>query len=110
MPAKPMIIFLFPAVAALAGCAVDRPVVSGQGGPVNVAYACRDGQTPVARFFPDGRATLRLDDQRAVDLAREPGASGERYGGDAVTFWVKGREATLELGGRSTTCTRTASD
>lgn len=109
MRRKPMITLLS-TVAALAGCAVGRPVVSGQGGPVNVAYACRDGQTPVARFFPDGRATLRLDDQRAVDLAREPAASGERYGGDGATFWVKGREATLELGGRSTTCNRTASD
>lgn len=78
--------------------------------PVNEAYACADGQSPVVRFFPDGKATIRLNPDRAVELAQAPAASGARYEGSGVVFWSKGREATLEMDGRQTTCRRTPSD
>ena len=92
-------------VAALAACA-ERPEPRP---PVNLAFNCQDGQSPVVRFFPDDRATIRLDDGRVVDMALEPAASGARYGGDGITFGQNGRDATLELGGRSTDCRRTGS-
>jgi membrane-bound inhibitor of C-type lysozyme len=91
------------AVLAVAACA-ERPEPRA---PVNTAFTCQDGQSPVVRVFQDDRATIRLDDGRVVELAREPAASGERYGGDGLTFWQKGRDATLEVGGRSTDCKRT---
>ena len=94
-------------VLAVAACA-ERPEPRA---PVNTAFTCQDGQSPVVRVFPDDRATIRLDDGRVVELTREAAgagaASGERYGGDGLTFWQKGRDATLEVGGRSTDCKRT---
>jgi membrane-bound inhibitor of C-type lysozyme len=74
------------------------------GTPVNVAYRCADGQSPVARFHADGRATLRLDDQRAVELEPVEAASGARYAGGGVELWTKEREALLTVEGRETTC------
>lgn len=94
---------LLPALATLAACA-ERPEPRA---PVNVAFTCQDGQSPVVRVFQDDRATIRLDDGRVIEMAREAAASGERYGGDGLTFWQKGRDATLEVGGRSTDCKRT---
>ena len=97
------VLLLLPVAAALGACA-DRPEPRP---PVNLAFYCQDGQSPVIRFFPDDRATIRLDDGRVVDMALEPAASGARYGGDGITFWQNGRDATLEVGGRSTDCRRT---
>lgn len=95
---------VLPLVVTVAACA-ERP---GTRAPVNLAYSCQDGQSPVVRFHQDDRATIRLDDGRAIELVREQAASGERYGTDGLTFWQKaGKEATLEIGGRSTDCTRT---
>ena len=97
------LVLALPILATFAACA-DRPEPRA---PVNVAFTCQDGQSPVLRVFQDDRATIRLDDGRVVEMAREAAASGERYGGDGLTFWQKGREATLEVGGRSTDCKRT---
>ena len=93
-------------VLAVAACA-ERPEPRA---PVNTAFTCQDGQSPVVRVFPDDRATIRLDDGRVVELTREAAGSAsgeERYGGDGLTFSQKGRDATLEVGGRSTDCKRT---
>lgn len=99
-----LVLALLPVLATLAACA-ERP---GTRAPVNLTYSCADGQSPVVRYHPDDRATIRLDDGRAIELASEPATSGERYGADGITFWRKaGKDATLEVGGRSTDCTRT---
>jgi len=57
------VLLLLPVAAALGACA-DRPEPRP---PVNLAFNCQDGQSPVIRFFPDDRATIRLDDGRVVD-------------------------------------------
>lgn len=94
------------AAAACGGGAGDPPPRSDVPSitPVNVAYRCADGQTPVARFHADGHATLRLGPERAVDLAEQEAASGARYAGDGVLLWAKGDQATLTVDGRETTC------
>ena len=75
--------------------------------PVNVAYRCQDGQTPIVRYFPDGRATIRLDDERAVDLAEAQG----RYSGAGVTLTAaSGQGAQLQVDGKATSCSEVDTD
>jgi putative lipoprotein len=42
--------------------------------------------------------------ERALTLPHVEAASGARYSNGAVTFWNKGREASLEMSGRKQTC------
>jgi putative lipoprotein len=70
-------------------CAVGPgPVILSQ------AEAAEHGEA-IDLMLPDGRRRL----------PRVPTASGERYAGGGVSFWSKGREATLELDGRAHACT-----
>lgn len=86
---------------ALAACSHAPPKPR----PPTIPYACLDGHTPVVRFFPgEERATIRLDDLRAVEMRQLPSGSGAHYRLDDVEFWTKGKSARLSVGGRQTTC------
>ena len=94
-----------PALAALGACYAPPPPYNVPGNsPVNVAYQCEDGQTPIVRYFPDNRATIRLGPERAVDLAGQQG--GDRFAGGGVTLVEGGGRIALEVDGRRTSCTR----
>lgn len=97
------------ALLAAAGCAAAPP----GGGlwrtktPVNVAYRCQDGQTPVVRYFPDGHATIRLDDEHAIDLAGQ----GDAFAGAGVSLASSpGHGARLEVDGKATACEEVDTD
>jgi putative lipoprotein len=53
--------------------------------------------------FHDDRVVIELP-QRALTLPHVAAASGSRYSNGQTTFWSKGREATLELKGRTEMC------
>jgi putative lipoprotein len=53
--------------------------------------------------FHDDRVVIEMP-ERALTLPHVEAASGARYSNGAVTFWTKGREAALEMGGRTQTC------
>jgi putative lipoprotein len=80
------------------------------GPPLLRAYAfnCADGPAFVLSHAegsqPGEAIELVLPDGRRR-LARVPTASGERYAGGGASLWSKGREATLELNGRTYACT-----
>jgi membrane-bound inhibitor of C-type lysozyme len=66
-------------------------------------YECEDG-TKLTVTLPRFRfAQLEWDGQRTT-LTRRLTASGTRYSKRRLSFWIKGREATLMRGQRSTTC------
>ncbi len=88
-------------VLALAGAAVGAPAASAQ---KFVTYHCRDGTEFVAAFFPDTRTVALQLDGKAMTLASRLSASGARYGTGDVTLWIKGGNATLRRGGKSTEC------
>lgn len=69
-----------------------------------VAYLCDDGTRVTARFLGPYRAVLSIG-RREVPLRNTLAASGSRYEGSGITFWLKGDEAMLERPqGRSTNC------
>jgi heat shock protein HslJ/uncharacterized membrane protein len=95
----------------------DRPTGQAPTGQAPVAppllrahvFDCADGPSIVALSQPEGAGRgetidLVLPDGRRR-LPRVPTASGERYAERGVSFWRKGREATLELDGRTHACT-----
>lgn len=73
-------------------------------GPVNVGYQCEDGQRPVVRWFGTERATVRLDDGRAVDLAPRTGGAPGVFEGQDVTVLDGDDEIRLAVAGRETRC------
>ena len=102
---------LLASLLALSACfAPPAPSSVAPRSPVNVAYACADGQTPVVRYFPDDQATIRLSSNRAVELRGQEEASGARYAGEDVVLSTSGSEATLAVSGAQTSCKRTPSD
>lgn len=54
--------------------------------------------------FHDDQVLIEIPEQRARTLPRAVSASGARYSNGSDTFWNKGREATLELNGRTQMC------
>jgi membrane-bound inhibitor of C-type lysozyme len=66
-------------------------------------YQCEDG-TRLTVTFPRFRFARLEMDGRTVVLTRRISASGSRYSKRRVSFWIKGREATLVRGPRSTAC------
>jgi membrane-bound inhibitor of C-type lysozyme len=71
---------------------------------LSVVYRCADGARMGARFIGMERAVLKLRDGNRV-LRNTRAASGSRYEGNGIVFWIKGDEATLDQpGGHSTTC------
>jgi membrane-bound inhibitor of C-type lysozyme len=66
-------------------------------------YRCADGTQLTVTFPPFRYAQLELDG-RTVVLTRRVSASGSRYSKRRLSFWIKGREATLARGRQSTVC------
>ncbi len=88
---------------SLATLAVTHSPGQAAGGQP-VTYACEDGARLTARFLGPLRAVLRLGG-REWRLRNTMAASGSRYEGKGIAFWLKGEEAMLEQpGGRSTNC------
>jgi membrane-bound inhibitor of C-type lysozyme len=97
-------------VAAASGGCQASPQLEGP-----PAAAERVTETPpiVARFdcdtlaltatFHEGRVTLALPD-RSVTLRQEVSASGARFTEGPLTFWNRGREATLDINGQKQMC------
>lgn len=81
------------AALAVAGCAADTR--TGNRSPINTAYRCSDGKTPVVRYLPDGSGSIRLDDQRAIDLTR----AGATLSGSGVVLREESNEVTLSVDG-----------
>jgi membrane-bound inhibitor of C-type lysozyme len=68
------------------------------------AYACDDGTALVASHRDEGDVYLFLPGE-TVRLPQVPSGSGARYGDRNITFWSKGREATIERAdGSATRC------
>ena len=71
--------------------------------PKTFVYRCDDG-TELTATFPRFRfAQLELDGQKTT-LTRRITASGSRYSKRRLSFWIKGRDATLTRGRQSTAC------
>ena len=101
---------LLASLLALSACYAPPPPYNvAPSSPVNVAYSCADGQSPVVRYFPDSRATIRLSADRAVELTGQEDASGGTFTGEGVVLGTEGSDATLEIDGAQTSCRRTPS-
>jgi membrane-bound inhibitor of C-type lysozyme len=61
-----------------------------------VSYACADGSTISAAFFKGDRNMRMQLDGKALSLPQRLAASGARYAKSGVSFWIKGRDATLK--------------
>ena len=66
------------------------------------SFACDDGTKVVANHRDEGYVYLFLPGN-AVRLAHVPTGSGARYSDGAITYWSKGRVATIERADESTT-------
>ncbi|HZM94163.1 MAG TPA: MliC family protein [Vicinamibacterales bacterium] len=102
------------------GCVLIAMVFAACGSSPQPADTVAAKETPaakspiVARFdcdtlaltatFHDDQALIEIPEQRARTLPRVVSASGARYSNGSDTFWNKGREATLELNGRTEMC------
>ena len=71
-------------------------------------YECSGGTKLIAKFSPPGAAkgsvTLTFATGRKLALPQVMSADGGRYANGDIQFWIKGRSATLTLGGASETC------
>ena len=72
------------------------------------SYECSGGTKLTARFSPPGdakgRVALTFGTGRKLTLPQVMSADGGRYANGDIEFWIKGRSATLTLGGASETC------
>jgi membrane-bound inhibitor of C-type lysozyme len=66
------------------------------------SFACDDGTTVVANHRDESFVNLFLPGN-TVRLAHVPSGSGARYSDGAITYWNKGRIATIERADESTT-------
>lgn len=95
------------AVLLLAGCSRDRPPAAPAGHmskaparptvaqPNHVRYLCDDGFAFSADVAVT-QAVIHLSDGRSETLPHARSADGARYVGDTLTYWSRGRHATLE--------------
>jgi len=68
------------------------------------AYTCDDGTAVVARHRDEGDVYLFLPG-KTIRLPQLASGSGARYGDGNITYWSKGREATIEhADGSATRC------
>lgn len=68
-------------------------------------YRCDDGAAFTALFTSEpGAAALSFADGRSLTLPQALSADGGRYADDANEFWIKGKGASLTMGGKTTTC------
>jgi len=92
-----------------AGCQASSP----PGETTPASKAAEHGPIVSARFdcdtmavtatFRDEQVVLDLPD-RTVTLPRTSSASGARFATESMSFWSKGRDATLVTSGRTETC------
>lgn len=68
----------------------------------NWAWDCDDGRYLVSRMTDDGMQLYIDQEQRDLKPARS--ASGAKYETKGLSFWNKGKEATLETGGKTIVC------
>jgi len=70
---------------------------------IRVKYACADGKTIDATYYPDMVAIV-LSDGRALSLAQTVSGSGARYANadESVVFWNKGNDAFVTEGDPNT--------
>lgn len=66
--------------------------------PVAVHYRCDNNAEVVAQYGKAG-ALLELPPEQQLKLKRAVSASGEKFGEEPPTWWIKGAEATLILPG-----------
>ena len=94
---------LFAAAAVLGGCSGSRAPSPAAELPDSTAakgttvYGCADGFRFSMR--PEGDSAIVSLPRRLVSLPRTPAASGAKYAAGGITFWDKGREATLHVEG-----------
>ncbi len=92
---------LVSALALLPACAsriAARDTGAGApGAPATFVYECPDGFSFVARVEGDTARVFLAD--RALALPGVRAASGAKYADGSATFWSKGDEALLEIGG-----------
>ena len=71
-------------------------------------YECSGGTKLTARFSPPGAARgsaeLIFATGETITLPQAVSADGGRYASKDIEFWIKGRNATLNRGGASETC------
>jgi len=102
---SPRAVFPEPVVIldALPEAAATEPEPVAAVRQLNWAWDCEDGRYLVSSLTEDDGLDLFLDNKkRSLELTRS--ASGNRFEGDGVLFWSKGREATLEVGDERTYC------
>jgi len=85
--------FLAAACLVIAGCK--------QGGLQTFVYACADSVEARVTNLDSKASQIRLEvGARRWTLARDTSASGAKYTDGDVTFWSKGKHATIEQGGQ----------
>ena len=93
--------------ACLAGM-VATLTLGGHAFATQVNYECSGGTRLTARFsppgVPKGCLTLTFGTGRKLTLPQVMSAGGGRYANGDIEFWIKGRNATLILGGARETC------
>lgn len=92
-PTLPALVLAFSFVGLAAPAHAQRSFV----------YRCQDGTQLTATFVGMKSARLQIGGRTLV-LPIGRSGSGSRYVKGDTTFWIKGREATLERGRKSTTC------
>ncbi|MBO6556599.1 MAG: META domain-containing protein [Pseudomonadales bacterium] len=66
-------------------------------------YQCDEKLTPFVVLPGDEKLLLTVED-RQWRLNRQESASGARYVGEGIEFWIKGKEALMTMAGRSVNC------
>lgn len=71
-------------------------------------YTCSGGGALTAKFSPPGspeaKVALTFDTGRELTLPQVLSADGGRYAAGDIEFWIRGRSATLTMGGVKETC------
>ncbi len=72
------------------------PARAGGDRPEDIPYICDGLKNVTARF--DGGAVMLLADGRSMVLPQGLSGSGARFTDGKALFWIKGRNAMLDLG------------
>lgn len=92
------------AAGVAAGCATAPDRSAAQSPRAVFAYDCDDGSEIVAQHRPQTGDVWVFLPGVSKPLPAVPSASGARYSDGTVTFWSKGAEALVEVGGRTLRC------
>ena len=88
--------------------AVAMVAIAGSAWATEARYTCSGGSKLSANFSqPDaakGEVKLTFDTGRELALPQVLSADGGRYANADIEFWIKGRSATLTMGGVKETC------